>query len=147
MFVSGKWLVDEGIGFGAGGRLRFGVRGGDGGVVGEAGGDSREEVQGKAEGEAAGVVKLLAEDGDVRALDGAHHWLHRGVGICDYGCGHFAPFDYLGGFEGLAGCFAIGGNEPGCAQLDASEIAHYDDDNVGEPEGVDLAKDGLAGCA
>lgn len=113
----------------------------------EAGAEAGHEGGALGEGHGAEVVEGLGEDGGVLVLDDAHDVVHQQVvegdadGLID------GLLHDLGGGDGFGGGGAVGLYETGGAELDAAEIAHDGNDDVGEPGGVELPEDGLAGGA
>lgn len=94
----------------------------------------------------AACLKVLSEYARLHVFDDAHDAIHHGVGEL-VGDGLFNQSLLDDGIvEGCSGCLAVGDDETAGAEVDASIIAHHDDEDVGEATADYLPEDGLAGC-
>ena len=91
-----------------------------------------------------GVVKGLAQDAGLHVFHHAHDAVHHGIGeIVGDDLFHLARF-LFGMGKGKGGGLTVGHNEATCAEIDATIIAHHDDEDVGQLGGIDLPEDGFS---
>lgn len=111
-------------------------------------GEKRANAIGReGKGESAEVVKLpISHDyiGQPREL---HHIVHGQVRECYDNRSIILVLNDLSCVESLACSCAIGHDESGGAEFDASEIAHDHHHDVGQPQGIDLSQNRLTGGA
>ena len=102
--------------------------------------------EGSADGEGhqAVVVEGLGDDGGFLFLDDTHDLVHQGVLEGDGDLLVHRLLNDGGSSDGLGCCGLVGLDETAGTELDTSEIADYDDENICQLVGVDLPEDWLS---
>jgi len=105
------------------------------------------EAAADAEGHGAVGVVALRDDLWIEVFHHLHHGVHHGEFEGEGDVVVDGTLDDLCVLEGFDGCLTIGNDEARGAEFDATEVADNDDEDVGQPVGVDLPEDGLASRA
>ena len=112
-------------------------------------GDALDEAEayGDGHGYCAVVVVGLVDYAGLQFFDHAHDVVHVVVAVCEAETLLYETLCACGSGEGLAGGGAVCYYESAGAELDASEIAYDDYEDVAEVLRDDLPQDGFACCA